>query len=200
MIWKYLLCAVIGYLLGCFSSGLFLSKRSQIDIRSLGSKSTGATNMTRVLGARLGLLTFLGDFCKAALAVLVGRALLGTEGGLIAGLFAVLGHNWPVFYGFKGGKGVACSIAVLFLAAPLEALAAGIVGILAIILTRYVSLGSLVFLLLAAVILPFSRGLWPHGFWAIALFVSATYRHRANIGRLLRGEENKFSLRKQASV
>ena len=189
-------CAAIGYALGCFSTGLLLSKHYQVDIRKLGSKSSGATNMTRVLGPKLGLLTFLGDFGKAAIAVLLGLAIQSVEGALLGGLFVVIGHNWPATYHFKGGKGVACSIAILFILAPLETLIAGILGILAIALTKYVSLGSLVFLLSTAIIIPFTRGLWPMGLWAILLFLTAAYRHRANIGRLMRGEESKFSLKK----
>lgn len=191
-------CAAIGYALGCFSTGLLLSKHYQVDIRKLGSKSSGATNMTRVLGPKLGLFTFLGDFGKAAIAVLLGLAIQGVEGALLGGLFVVIGHNWPVTYHFKGGKGVACSIAILLIIAPLEALIGGILGILAIALTKYVSLGSLVFLLSSAIITPFTRGIWPIGIWAILLFLFAAYRHRANIDRLLRGEESKFTLKKQA--
>lgn len=190
-------CAAIGYALGCFSTGLLLSKHYQVDIRKHGSKSSGATNMTRVLGPKLGLLTFLGDFGKAAIAVLLGHAIQGIEGALLGGLFVVIGHNWPVTYHFKGGKGVACSIAILFILAPIETLIAGILGILVIALTKYVSLGSLVFLLSTAIIIPFTRGLWPMGVWAILLFLIAAYRHRANISRLLHGEESKFSLEKQ---
>ncbi len=192
-----IVCAAIGYTLGCFSTGLLLSKHYRVDIRELGSKSSGATNMTRVLGPKLGLLTFLGDFGKAAIAVILGHAIQGMEGALIGGLFVVIGHNWPVTYHFKGGKGVACSIAILIILAPLETLISGIFGILAIALTKYVSLGSLVFLLFSAVIIPFTRGLWPMGLWAILLFLIAVYRHRANISRLLHGEESKFTLKKK---
>lgn len=197
MWWRLTLTAIAAYLLGCISTGLILSSHEKVDIRSLGSKSTGATNMARVMGLRLGLLTFLGDFTKAALAVLLGLWLAGVSGGIVAGLAVVLGHNWPVFYHFKGGKGVACSIAVLFLMAPVQALIAGILGILAILLTKYVSLGSLVFLGVSALLLPLAKGMWPYGLWGIVLFLIAAYRHRSNIGRLLRGEENKFSLTKQ---
>ena len=192
-----ILCAAIGYALGCFSTGLLLSKRRQVDIRELGSKSSGATNMTRVMGPKLGLLTFLGDFGKAALAAALGHAIKGIDGALLAGLFVVIGHNWPATYRFKGGKGVACSIGIMLVLMPLETLIAGVFAILAIALTKYVSLGSLVFLLAAAIITPFTRGLWPVGSWAILLFVIAAYRHRANIGRLMRGEENKFSFKKK---
>lgn len=193
-----ILCAAIGYALGCFSTGLLLSKRRKVDIRELGSKSSGATNMARVLGPKLGLLTFFGDLCKAALAAALGHAIRGIDGALISGLFVVIGHNWPATYRFKGGKGVACSIGVMLVLMPLETLIAGVFAILAIALTKYVSLGSLVFLLVNAIIIPFTRGLWPVGLWAVLLFLIAAYRHRANIGRLVRGEENKLSLKKQA--
>ena len=99
-----ILCAAFGYALGCFSTGLLLAKRYQVDIRKLGSKSSGATNMTRVIGPKLGLLTFVGDFGKATLAVVLGLAIQGLEGALLGGLFVVIGHNWPVTYHFKGGK------------------------------------------------------------------------------------------------
>ena len=193
-----ILCAAIGYALGCFSTGLLLSKRRQVDIRELGSKSSGATNMTRVMGPKLGLMTFFGDFGKAALAAAIGYAIKGIDGALVSGFFVVIGHNWPATYHFKGGKGVACSIAVLLVLMPLETLIAGVFGILAIVFTKYVSLGSLLFLLASAIIIPITRGLWPVGLWAILLFLVAAYRHRANIGRLLRGEENKFLFKKQA--
>lgn len=188
-----ILSGAIGYLLGCFSTGLMVSGKSKVDIRSLGSKSTGATNVTRVMGLGSGLVTFLGDVAKAALAVLIGWWLAGRDGGLLAGLMAIIGHNWPVFYGFKGGKGVSCSVAVLLLNTPLEGAIACVLAVLIIAITRYVSLGSLTLLLSAALIIPFTRGLWPYGVWAIGLFLIATYRHRTNIQRLLKGKESKFT-------
>lgn len=190
--------AVIAYLLGSLSTGLIISASAKVDIRSLGSRSTGATNVTRVMGLGHGLLTFLGDVGKAALSVLVGWWIAGTDGGLLAGLFAIIGHNWPVYYQWKGGKGVACSVAVLLLNVPMEGAIACGVAVLAIILTRYVSLGSLLMLLTAAILLPFTRGMWPYGVWAFALLLIGAFRHRQNIGRLLRGEENKFTGGRQA--
>ncbi len=185
--------AIIAYLLGSLSTGLIISASAKVDIRKLGSRSTGATNVTRVMGLGHGLLTFLGDAGKAALAVLIGRWMAGTEGGLLAGLLAIIGHNWPVYYQWKGGKGVACSVAVLLLNTPLEGAIACGVALLTIAVTRYVSLGSLLLLATAAALLPFSRGMWPHGAWALALLLIGAYRHRQNIARLVRGEENKFT-------
>ena len=115
MIFKYLLSAVIAYLLGSISTGILVSKKAGRDIRQEGSKNTGASNALRVLGLKGGALVFVGDFLKASLAVIIGRLIAGENGGMIGGLFVVLGHNWPVFFGFKGGKGIACSTAVLLL-------------------------------------------------------------------------------------
>ena len=191
-----MLCAVIGYFMGCFSTGIILGDMAKIDIRKYGSKSTGTTNVIRVMGFKMGLMTFIGDFIKAVIAVLLGMMIGGRDGGLIAGLFSVIGHNWPVFYGFKGGKGIACSTAVLLLNVPLEGAISAAIAISVIYLSRYVSLGSLSLLLSAAVILPFTRGLWPVGAWALLLFIFAVYRHRTNIQRLMRGTESKFTGKK----
>ena len=191
-----MLCAVIGYFMGCFSTGIILGDMAKIDIRKYGSKSTGTTNVIRVMGFKMGLMTFVGDFIKAVIAVLLGMMIGGRDGGLIAGLFSVIGHNWPVFYGFKGGKGIACSTAVLLLNVPLEGAISAAIAISVIYLSRYVSLGSLSLLFSAAVILPFTRGLWPVGAWALLLFIFAVYRHRTNIQRLMRGTESKFTGKK----
>jgi len=191
-----MLCAVIGYFMGCFSTGIILGDMAKIDIRKYGSKSTGTTNVIRVMGFKMGLMTFIGDFIKAVIAVLLGMMIGGRDGGLIAGLFSVIGHNWPVFYGFKGGKGIACSTAVLLLNVPLEGAISAAIAISVIYLSRYVSLGSLSLLFSAAVILPFTRGLLPVGAWALLLFIFAVYRHRTNIQRLMRGTESKFTGKK----
>ena len=195
-----MLCAVIGYFMGCFSTGIILGDMAKIDIRKYGSKSTGTTNVIRVMGFKMGLMTFIGDFIKAVIAVLLGMMIGGRDGGLIAGLFSVIGHNWPVFYGFKGGKGIACSTAVLLLNVPLEGAISAAIAISVIYLSRYVSLGSLSLLFSAAVILPFTRGLWPVGAWALLLFIFAVYRHRTNIQRLMRGTESKFTGKKHANT
>lgn len=100
-----LICAVLGYLIGCFSTGLAVSKSTGVDVRSLGSKSTGATNVSRVFGFKLGLVTFLGDCAKGIIAAEIGTLIMGRNGAMVASVFAVIGHNWPVFHDFKGGKG-----------------------------------------------------------------------------------------------
>ena len=196
MIWKYALCAVIAYLLGSISSGILLTRGTGRDIRHEGSGNTGATNALRVFGVKTGLITFVCDVAKAAAAVLIGKAIAGEFGGMLAGLCVILGHNWPVFFGFKGGKGIACSCAVALLNFPVPGLIAIAVCLLAIILTRYISLGSMLLLVTYAVILSATRPFWPYAVWAIVLALLAIIRHHSNIRRLLNGTENKLSFRK----
>ena len=172
MIWKYLLCAVIAYLLGSISTGMLVSKRSGHNLRTEGSHNTGASNALRVLGLKGGAAVFAGDVCKAAAAVLIGQALCGHNGGLVAGLFAVLGHNRPVFFGFQGGKGIACAVAVL--------------------LRTVFWQGSMTMLLVFFLLLLFTQPFWPAAIWAFALLALGVYRHRSNIERLRNGTENKI--------
>ncbi len=190
--WQYTLVITLAYLIGSFSTGITLSRMKGRDVRKEGSHSSGATNVTRVLGLGYGLLTFLGDFLKATLAVLLGRLIAGMPGMLAGGLFAVIGHNWPAYYAFRGGKGIVCSIAVLYWVFTIYALIASAVAIISIILTRYISVGSLVFVGLCAIFAMIFRSFIPYGLWALILFALAAWQHRANIGRLMRGEENKF--------
>lgn len=192
-----LICALLGYLLGCFSTGLVLSKGTGVDVRSFGSKSTGATNVSRVLGFKLGLLTFLGDCAKGLVAAGLGTLIFGRNGAFVAAFFAVIGHNWPVFYEFRGGKGIATSCAVLLWLFPMEALIALTAGLLMIVITKYVSLGSLTILFVALIISVFTRPFWPDVFFALLLAAIGTMRHSANIKRLISGTESKFTFRKR---
>lgn len=192
MIIKYLLCAVIAYLLGSFSTGILVAKRDGHDIRAEGSKNTGASNALRILGLKGGALVFAGDFLKAALAVIIGQLIAGKVGGMVGGLFVVLGHNWPVFFGFQGGKGIACSTAVLLILFFWQGAIAGILCLLVIYFTKYISLGSLTMLFVFAVLMLVSSPFWPHGVWALALLALGVYRHRANLARLKNGTENKI--------
>ena len=118
---KLLLTLVIGYLLGSISTGVILSRVfGHKDIRNQGSGNSGTTNMLRVMGKKFALLTFAGDLLKGIIAVLIGKALLGTQAGEIVGAFgAILGHNFPLYFGFKGGKGIATSFGCLLIVFPL---------------------------------------------------------------------------------
>lgn len=191
--------ALLAYLIGSFSFGIFVSASKGRDIRAEGSKSSGATNVTRVLGWGSGLITFVGDFVKAALSIWIGSALAGQTGALTAAVFAVIGHNWPVYYRFKGGKGVVCSIAALLLLCPLEAGIAAVLTILIIWASRYVSLGSLSFLLISSLLLLALRGPGDYFWWSLILLALGLFQHRSNIGRLIAGKENKLNFKKTSS-
>ena len=191
MIWKYILCAVIAYLLGSISTGILVSQKAGHNLRQEGSHNTGASNALRVLGVKGGAITFLGDFLKAFIAVMVGKWIGGLNGGLIAGLFVVLGHNWPVFFGFQGGKGIACSAAVMTLF-PIPGVIAAVLCLLVIFIWRYISVGSLTMLTVFFLILAFTQPFWPVAVWAFALLLLGIYRHRANLQRLKNGTENKI--------
>ncbi len=123
---KLLLTLIIGYLLGSISTGVILSRVfGHKDIRNQGSGNSGTTNMLRVMGKKFALLTFAGDLLKGIIAVLIGKALLGTQAGEIIGAFgAILGHNFPLYFGFKGGKGIATSFGCLLIVFPLQTLCA----------------------------------------------------------------------------
>ena len=192
MILQYILCAVIAYLLGSVSTGILVSKNSGHNLREEGSHNTGASNALRVLGLKGGALTFLGDFLKALIAVLIGKTIAGMEGGMIAGLCAVLGHNWPVFFNFKGGKGIACSAAVLTTLFPIQGWIAAALCLLVIYIWRYISVGSLTMLASFFVMILFTQPFWPAGVWALILLALGVYRHRSNLERLKNGTENKI--------
>ena len=192
-----MLCAAAGYCLGSISTGILLASRKGHDIRHEGSHNTGASNALRVVGLKTGLMTFVGDCLKAALAVYLGLLLAGRNGGMVAGLAVIIGHNWPVFFQFKGGKGVSCSCAVLLLLFPGPGAISIGLCLIVILLTRYISLGSMTMLAAFTLILLFTQGFWPCGAWALAITLIGILRHRSNIKRLLKGEENKISFKKK---
>ena len=187
-----LLCAVIGYLLGSVSTGIIYSRILGRDIRTQGSKNAGATNMTRVHGLREGLITFGGDCLKGVIAALIGRALGGQTGAIIGGTCAVLGHNWPLFFGFRGGKGVATCIGIGLVTYPPFGALGVVLGSITMLISKYVSLGSMVGVTAFAVGVTIRYGLWPIGLWAILLDLLTLWRHRGNIERLLHGTERKI--------
>lgn len=193
--------AIVGYLLGSINGAVLISKIFYgSDIRSCGSRNAGTTNMLRTFGKKAAAGTFLVDLLKGVVAALlcgffagfVGTHIGYDVGACVGGAFAILGHNWPLYFGFKGGKGVLTSFAVLVVLAPVPALCALGVFILVVAVCRYVSLGSI----LAAITLP----VW---IWLLADISPAFYlgvfaailliaRHHANIGRLIHGTESKL--------
>ena len=191
----YILIAVVGYALGNFSSGTVVSKLFGLrdDIRNHGSGNPGTTNVMRTLGFVPALITFLGDVFKAVLSALIGLWLKGEIGGIVGGLCCVIGHNWPVFMGFKGGKGMAASFGATLVLAPKVALVIFFTQLIVLFATRYMSVASLS----SAVLLPvlvwlLYRGDWPLFAFGAVLGLLAVYCHRSNIKRLKEGKENKL--------
>jgi glycerol-3-phosphate acyltransferase PlsY len=221
------LTVLIGYLLGSIPFGYLVAKAHGIDIREHGSGNIGATNVLRVLGKKPGYTVFACDAIKGLVAVLIGKYLAlhsslpissmeVTYGAaheilhsthivrlpeaiaaITAAIACILGHNFPVWLGFKGGKGMATSMGVLIGMMPLSAMGCLIVWAVVFFTTRYVSLASIA----AAIALPVVTMLlllsgwlygWPYFYFAVLACLLAVWRHRANIGRLLNGTENRF--------
>jgi len=186
------LAALVGYLLGSIPFGLILTRAAGLgDVRKIGSGNIGATNVLRTGNKKLAAATLLLDALKGTAAVLLANALWGYEASLVAGFFAFLGHLFPVWLGFKGGKGVAVYIGVLLGIAPIMMLAFAAVWLATAFITKYSSLSALVAMLVIPV------AMWLLGPHKTALAVTllsiiSWYMHRENIKRLLAGTESKI--------
>lgn len=205
----------IGYLFGTFQTGYFYGKTRGIDIREHGSGNAGATNTLRTLGLKAGAITFAGDCLKAVGAILLVTHFFGNQFvgdvrvlGLYAGLGAVLGHNFPFYLQFKGGKGIACTAGVAIAVCPEAVPVCLTVFVVCLWLTKYVSLGSILmaalfiiqvveFNWMGALGLPVENVL-EFDVLAAIFGILAIWRHKANIGRLLAGTENKVGSKKEA--
>ena len=209
MIAARLIVLVIGYFLGTFQKGYIYGMSKGVDIRQHGSGNSGTTNTLRTLGWKAGAITFAGDLCKAILAVVIAHFLFVNRYPdavkvleMYAGFGAVLGHNFPFYLKFKGGKGIACTAGVILTVCPLAVPVCLGLFIVLVGITRYVSLGSICMLIafLIQVILFHHMGLlhigadWIIEFDILTVCFAAMgiWRHRANIVRLLNGTENKF--------
>jgi glycerol-3-phosphate acyltransferase PlsY len=199
------LVLIAAYLLGSIPFGyLIVRAQTGADVRATGSGGTGATNVSRRAGKFAGIVTLLLDALKGALAVLVARWLLTDDFGInwwVAGaaFLAVFGHCFPVWLGFRGGKGVATGVGVFLSLYPLAVGCAAVIFILVVVLTRYVSLGSILaaaafplFVWLLSMYLKPVADLAPVMTAAITAGALIVLMHHANIGRLLRGTESKF--------
>jgi acyl phosphate:glycerol-3-phosphate acyltransferase len=202
MIW--LLIAFLGYLIGSIPWGYVLARSKKVDIRQRGSGNIGAANVARVMGKNWGYLVFFCDFLKGFLSVKLGSLIAGhfqgsiVVGGVIAAIACVLGHDYPVWLGFRGGKGIATLAGVILaLFSPLVFVCFGVVWIAVFFIGRYTSLASII----AVVALPVAVWLIVAksepdlslltGF-SVLMAALALWRHRSNIVRLLNGTENRF--------
>ncbi len=212
-----IICLVIGYVFGLFQTGYFYGKSKGIDIRQHGSGNSGTTNTLRVLGTKAGLIVFLGDCVKCILAVSVTRLLFGqTHPEMIyllciyAAAGAILGHNFPFYMNFRGGKGIAATAGLILSLHPVFIPMVIILFFGIFLITHYVSLGSLLVYvgLMVEMIICGQLGLFKMSqaylnemYLVTALLaVMAFWKHRTNIGRLLRGEERKTYLFKKNKV
>lgn len=196
--WTYFLEAVLGYFLGSISTSVIYTKwQYKKDVRQSGSGNAGATNVARVFGMKAGLITLLGDIIKLVIPMTTGYLLDGDLGAAVAGIAGILGHCFPVYFKFRGGKGVSVAVTMaLFL--DWRVFLIGIsIFLLVVLLTRFVSLGSI----LAAVSLPvttliFCGGNTPKIVMAVSIAVIIVIMHRENIKRLVTGKEPKFKPKK----
>lgn len=215
-----LIIVILAYLVGSIPTGILITKAVKgIDIRQHGSGNAGGTNVFRILGWKYGVLTILLDALKGAVAVvLIARLYLGdfpfpnatpfddfTLVQIFAGLFAVIGHIWTVFASFKGGKGIATSLGFLIAIITIDMLLALAVFFVVVTISRYVSLGSILAAISVPLILIVRENIFHvdiqgyHTILPFAIFIAllVIYTHRANVGRLLKGNENRISLSKK---
>lgn len=197
----YFIVALIAYLLGSIPFGLLISKAKGIDIRAHGSKNIGATNVGRIVGKKEGILTLLLDFLKSFAPVLLCNYFLVAKqnfelSALIAGFFALFGHCFPIYLGFKGGKGVATGAGVILGLCPLTLAIALPIFIAVVKISGYVSLGSLVTAAIAPVITYFicQDALKAIVIGMIGLII--IFRHQENISRLINGKEKSWNKNK----
>ncbi|MFR3498539.1 MAG: glycerol-3-phosphate 1-O-acyltransferase PlsY [Paraclostridium bifermentans] len=199
---NYLIIILVSYFLGSISTSYIIAKRMMgVDIRTQGSGNAGSTNVLRTLGKKAGILTFVGDLLKGVVAVLIAKVIATiahtdvATASYIAVVFVVIGHNWPIYLGFRGGKGVATSLGAMIAVNPVIALSCFAFFILIVYVTKYVSLGSVLGICTSPIIMFFIgnyKGL------AVTLFLSASviFKHRENIKRLLNGTERKIGEKK----
>ena len=192
---KVILAAAVAYALGNISPSIIQGKLHGIDIKKEGSGNAGTTNTLRVLGKKAAVITLVIDVLKGVVAVLIGGVIGGEQGAYIAALAVFAGHIWPALYGFKGGKGVATAFGALMAVNWMMGLAALAIVAIGVIATQRMSVGSIM-----------GAGTFPLVCWFLepsfivvgtAMAVIILVKHRANIGRLIRGEEPKMSFKKK---
>lgn len=213
-----LICLVMGYVFGLFQTAFFYGKAHGIDIREHGSGNSGTTNALRVLGTKAGLIVFLGDCLKCMAAVWVAKLIFGSSHpeiiyllSLYAGAGAILGHNYPFYMGFKGGKGIAATGGLILSFHPYFILPGVLLFFGTFFITHYVSLGSLLVYagFLTQMLLSGQMGLFEgmtqiqlYEMYGITIFLTilAYWKHKENIVRLIKGKERKTYLTKKNKV
>ncbi|MCD7905562.1 MAG: glycerol-3-phosphate 1-O-acyltransferase PlsY [Clostridiales bacterium] len=194
-----IICLALGYVIGLFQTAYIFGRVfGHIDIREQGSGNAGTTNAFRVMGKKAGVLVFIGDFLKLVIAFFLARLIFG-EGAysMYGAVGCILGHIFPFYMGFKGGKGIACSLALMLCINPLLVLVTYIIGFVVFKIWHYVSLASLTMVAVYLLLMIFAGNYGrEHIFLMLTAVLLAFYKHRENIIRLINGEENKFSVKK----
>ena len=208
-----ILCLLGGYVFGLFQTGYLYSKMHHVDIRREGSGNSGSTNVLRVMGVKAGAIVFFGDFFKTLIPCIIVRLVFVDKPEMVnllviyTALGVILGHNYPFYMGFKGGKGIAATAGLLVAMGLRVTLVCLIVFAAIVATTRFVSLGSLVVVSIFLALMIFFGQRGDYGlaasylpeFYAVSAVVTgmAFWRHRTNIVRLVHGNENKIGLKKK---
>ncbi|KNY26051.1 glycerol-3-phosphate 1-O-acyltransferase PlsY [Pseudobacteroides cellulosolvens] len=196
---KILSMFILGYLLGSLNSSLLVGKVYGVDVRKHGSGNAGATNTLRTLGKKAAVFVILGDALKGVLACLIGSLLVGNNGLMVAGIGSIVGHNWPLYFKFKGGKGVLTSFAVALMMDWKVALILFAIFAIVVAISKYISLGSII----GAALFPVAAYIHKSDdklYLVIAVIFAflIILRHRSNIKRIVQGTESKFGKKKTA--
>lgn len=192
---KFLILIIVGYLFGNIPFSYIVGKTmGDIDVRKHGSGNAGATNVLRTVGKKAALFALIGDVLKGLVPALIGRYVLGVDGAVICSIFAVIGHCYPVTLGFKGGKGVATAGGMIIGVNPLIALIILVYMLILVRITKYVSLASVTASFFFPIICYFTYDSYIVLGVSIFLFILVTFKHRANIQRLINGNESKTTI------
>lgn len=202
MVWRIILCLLCGYGFGCISTGYIVGKMNHVDIRDYGSGNIGTTNTLRTLGKKAGAITYLGDVAKAMIPMLIARFVIFKGEpyaellGLYVGLGVAIGHNFPFWLHFKGGKGIAVTSGVMAAHDPLAIPLYLVSFVISVAVTKYVSVGSLVIVTLFPIwiaVMDHNKPHFVHTLIVSIVFTALAFlRHRQNLIRLKNGNENKI--------
>ena len=195
---QYILVILIAYLIGSLNFAIVISKLVlKKDIRQYGSKNAGTTNALRIMGGKLASIVLVGDILKAFTAVWIGYSILGDEGKLLAGIFVIMGHIYPLYFKFKGGKGVATAAGMLLAFDIRMFIILAIIFFTVVFITKFVSLSSII----TSAFVPIGMYIFYKEWFFVAtgllIFCGIVYMHRTNIVRLINHEENKISFKKK---
>lgn len=188
---EQILAVVIAYLLGSVSFGVLVARSRGIDIHSVGSGNTGTSNVMRVLGKKLGALVLVGDAGKGMLAAAVGVAMVDPAFGYVTLFAAVIGHAYPIFHRFRGGKSVATTLGGFIVLAPPVGVALTVIWAVILIVWKTASIGSIVVMVLTVPLLALTGASGSDLVWSAAIVVFVLIRHSSNIHRLMQGSERK---------